>query len=282
MMNKLPISVCVIAGAEAGRIGRLLAGVAEWTSEIAVVLNEGVEDGTEAAAAAFGAKVFRHPWGGFREQKNLALAHATQPWALSLDADEEVSPALRASIERFFGGDQNRFDGASCARKVWFMGRWITHGDWYPDRVLRLFRRGRGQWAGSPEHCFVELRGPSTRLSGDLLHYSNPDISSYVRKINYFADIFLQRQLAENARWSAAGTIFRAHWRFVRAYFLRFGFLDGYPGFFIAASTAYSTLVRHSRLFEHSQPGPPAMILPSPSARSADATIPPCAPPKSP
>jgi hypothetical protein len=97
-----------------------------------------------------------------------------------------------------------------------------------------------------------------------LLHYSNPNISSYVGKINYFADLYLQRQLAEKARWSTAGAIFRAAWRFVRAYFFRLGLLDGYPGFFIAASTAYSTLVRHSRLFEHSQPTQPP-CAPSPS-----------------
>lgn len=264
-MNKLPISVCIISGAEAQRIGRLLASVAGWTSEIVVVLNEGVEDGTQDIALSFGAKIFRHPWQGFREQKNLALGHATQPWILSLDADEEISPELHDSINRFFGGDQDRFAGASFARQVWFMGRWITHGDWYPDRVLRLFRRGQGQWAGSPEHCSVRLTGPSRLLPGDLLHYSNPDIRSYVRKINYFADLYLQRQLADKARWSAVGAIFRAAWRFVRAYFFRLGFLDGYPGFFIAASTAYSTLVRHSRLFEHLQPAQP-----------------PCAPTKSP
>ena len=264
-MNKLPISVCVVSGPEAARIGKMLGSVAAWTSEIVVVLNDDVTDGTAELAASFGAKVFRHHWQGFRVQKNLVLGYATQPWILALDADEEVSPALRAAILHFFAGDDQRFAGASFARKVWFMGRWITHGDWYPDRVLRLFQRGRGQWAGSPEHCRVALPGPSTLLPGDLLHYTNPDISSYVRKINYFADLFLERQLAAKARWSAAGAVARAAWRFVRAYFLRLGFLDGYPGFFIAASTAYSTLVRHSRLFEHRQPKSP-----------------PCAPPKSP
>jgi glycosyltransferase involved in cell wall biosynthesis len=243
----------------------MLGSVADWTSEIVVVLNDNVTDGTADLAASFGAKIFRAPWQGFREQKNLVLGHATQPWVLSLDADEEVSLELRESIHRFFGGDQDRFAGARFARKVWFMGRWITHGDWYPDRVLRLFRRERGKWAGSAEHCRVELQGPSIILTGDLLHYSNPDISSYVRKINYFADVFLERQIAENARWSAPGAVFRAAWRFVRAYVIRLGFLDGYPGFFIAASTAYATLVRHSRLFEHLQSKPPA-----------------CAPPKSP
>jgi glycosyltransferase involved in cell wall biosynthesis len=264
-VNKLPISVCIISGAEAHRIGKCLASVADWTGEIVVVLNPEVNDGTEGIAVSFGAKIHRHPWSGFREQKNLALACAALPWVLSLDADEEVSPELRQSIIRFFEGGRQRFAGARFARKVWFLGRWITHGDWYPDRVLRLFRRESGKWAGSPEHCAVEVTGETATLSGDLLHYTNPDIRSYVDKINYFADLYLQRQLERKAQWSAASAIFRAAWRFVRAYFIRLGFLDGYPGFFIAATTAYSTLVRHSRLYEHLQPRSPV-----------------CAPPKSP
>lgn len=256
-MNKLPISVCVISGAEERRIGTCLRSAAQWCSEIVVVLNQETQDGTEEIATSFGAQVHRHPWEGFREQKNLALSHATQPWVLALDADEEVSPELRESILNFFSAGPERFAGADFARKVWFMGRWITHGDWYPDRVLRLFRRDKGIWSGTQEHCAVKLQGSPATLPGDLLHYSNPNISSYVSKINYFADLHLQRQLAEGARWSASAAVFRAGWRFVRAYFLRRGFLDGYPGFFIAASTAYSTLVRHSRLFEHGQPAKP-------------------------
>jgi hypothetical protein len=118
---------------------------------------------------------------------------------------------------------------------------------------------------GVDPHDCLRVDGATAKLRHDLLHYSNPNISSYVRKINYFADLHLQQQLAEKARWSAVGAIFRAKWRFVRAYFFRLGFLDGYPGFFIAASTAYSTLVRHSRLFEHLQTAQP-----------------PCAPTKSP
>jgi glycosyltransferase involved in cell wall biosynthesis len=256
-VNKLPISLCIISGAEEHRIGTCLRSAAEWTSEIIIVLNQETSDATEAIAASFGARVRRHPWQGFREQKNLALGLASQPWVLALDADEEVSPELRESISNFFSGGPERFQGADFARKVWFMGRWITHGDWYPDRVLRLFRRDKGTWSGTQEHCAVKLQGSPATLPGDLLHYSNPNISSYVSKINYFADLHLQRQLAEGARWSASAAVFRAGWRFVRAYFLRRGFLDGYPGFFIAASTAYSTLVRHSRLFEHGQPAKP-------------------------
>lgn len=253
----MPISVCIISGAEEHRIGTCLRSAAEWTSELIVVLNHDVCDGTEGIATSFGARIHRHPWQGFREQKNLALTLATQPWVLALDADEEVSPQLRGAILDFFSDGRERFAGADFARKVWFMGRWITHGDWYPDRVLRLFRREKGKWSGTEEHCAVAVEGEATTLPGDLLHYSNPNISSYVSKINYFADLHLRRQLAEGIRWSASASVFRAGWRFFRAYFLRRGFLDGYPGFFIAASTAYATLVKHSRLFEHGQPAKP-------------------------
>jgi glycosyltransferase involved in cell wall biosynthesis len=260
----LPISVCMISGAEAARIGRALTSVTGLASEIVVVLNEEVRDDTEAICREHGAQVLRHPWGGFRAQKNLAQSYASRSWILQLDADEEVSRELRAELERFFTGDHNRFVGAWCPRKVWFMGRWITHGDWYPDRVLRLYRRDAGLWGGSPEHCSVEIQGATTRLRGDLFHYTNPTVASYVHKIPYYADLYLQRQLAANARWSAPSAIVRAVWRFLRAYIVRAGFLDGYPGFFIAASTAYATLARHTRLYEHlySTPPPPSVSAP--------------------
>ena len=257
MESRLPISVCLVSGAEAGRIGRCLDSIAGWTSEIVVVLNEEVRDGTEELVIARGGRVLRHPWQGFREQKNLVLDQATQPWVLGLDADEVVSPALRRSLEEFFRGDHTRFAGARFPRLTWFMGRWITHGDWYPDHVLRLWRRDAGRWGGSPEHTAIQLQGECRTLRGDLLHFSNPSVNGYVQKIPYYADLYLQRQLAENARWNAPAVIFRAAWRFVRAYFLKCGFLDGYPGFFLAVSTAYAALVRHTRLYEHQNQRPP-------------------------
>ena len=176
----------------------------------------------------------RLPWEGFRNQKNLAQDRAVQPWILQLDADEEVSAALRAEIGRFFVGDHERFTGASFPRKVWFLGRWITHGDWYPDRVLRLYRKDAGRWGGAAEHCHVELAGAEKKLTAELLHYTNPTIAAYLHKIPYFADLYLKRQLAAETRWSAPVVIARSLWRFVRAYVIRRGFLDGYPGFFIA------------------------------------------------
>jgi len=259
-MKKLPISVCFISGPEAERIGRALASVAEWTGEIIVVLNEEVKDGTEEIARKHGAIVHRHKWQGFREQKNLVASYASQPWILQLDADEEVSDELRDELFRFFEGEQERFAGASFPRKAWFLGRWITHGDWYPDRVLRLYRRNAGRWGGSEEHCRVELKGKEKKLAADLLHYSNPTIANYLQEFPFYADLYLQRQLTAGEHWSVPAVLARSLWRFIRAYLFRLGFLDGYPGFFIAFSTAYATLFRHTRLYEHQQPASPPCL----------------------
>lgn len=258
-MEPLPVSVCLVSGAEEARIGRCLESVAGWTRELVVVLNEEVRDRTEAIILQHGGRVIRHPWQGFREQKNLVLTHATQPWILALDADEVVSPELKRDVLAFFQGAHERFAGARFPRLTWFLGRWIRHGDWYPDHVLRLFRRDAGRWSGSPEHTSVHVEGRVTTLSSDLLHFSNPTVNGYVHKIPYYADLYLQRQLAEGVRWNAPAVAFRAAWRFFRGYVLKRGFLDGYPGFFLAASTAYGALVRHTRLFEHQQPKDPPL-----------------------
>jgi glycosyltransferase involved in cell wall biosynthesis len=254
-MTKLPISVCMISGPEASRIGRALESVAGWTSEIIVVLNDDARDGTEEIALRYGASVFREAWKGHVKQKASAAQKAGQPWLLGLDADEAVSDRLRSEINGLFSNPARLEAHAAWQfpRLTWFCGRWIRHGDWYPDLQTRLWRKDAAEWGGADPHDKLHVRGTVGRLAGDLLHFSNPNISSYVQKINYFADAHLQRQLEQGARWSVSAAVARPAWRFLRAYFLRRGFLDGYPGFFIAASTAYSTLVRHSRLFEYLQ-----------------------------
>ncbi len=131
------------------------------------------------------------------------------------------------------------------------MGKWIRHGDWYPDTKLRLARADKVQCEGGRDHHRLVVDGTVQKLQGDLLHYSYPTLSTFVEKTIYFSDIYLQRQLDAGKKWKASHAVLRPIWRFFRAYFLRLGFLDGFPGFFIAAATAYTALVRHSRLYEH-------------------------------
>lgn len=244
----------IVAKNEAHTLPRCLASVQGWVAEAIVALND-TTDASESVARSLGARVTALPWQGYRDTKNAALALASQAWVLSLDADEEVSPALRAAILAFFQRpDLPSFAAARFPRKVWFIDRWITHGDWYPDHCVRLIQRSRARWGGDAfVHEKMECDGPVETLSGDLHHYSFPSLASHVGKITPFADLFVRQQQAQGKRFSAGAAVFRPAWRFFRAYVLRRGFLDGYPGFYIAAATAFGAFVRYSRLYESEQ-----------------------------
>lgn len=261
MVQPLPLSVVIVAKNEAPNLPRCLASVQGWTAEIIVALND-TTDASEAIARGAGARVHHLPWRGFRDTKNAALDLARHDWILSLDADEEVSPALRAEIIAFFAGAGcDAFAGARFPRKVWFIDRWITHGDWYPDLSCRLFHRQRARWGGDEfVHEKIDCAGGRVAtLRGDLHHYSFPTLASHVAKMIPFADLFVRQQQARGTRFSVAAAVFRPQWRFFRAYLLRRGFLDGYPGFYIAWATAFGAFVRHSRLYEEENRKEPLM-----------------------
>jgi glycosyltransferase involved in cell wall biosynthesis len=249
--SPLPLSVVIVAKNEAQNLPRCLASVQGWVAETVVALND-TTDASESIATAAGARVHALPWRGYRDTKNAALDLAVHDWVLSLDADEEVSPALRADIAAFMSrSDREEFAGARFPRKVWFIDRWITHGDWYPDLSLRLFHRRRARWGGDQfVHEKIECEGRVATLRGDLHHYSFPTLASHVAKINPFADLFVRQQQARGERFSLAAALLRPCWRFFRGYVLRCGFLDGFPGFYIAWATAFGVFVRHSRLYE--------------------------------
>jgi glycosyltransferase involved in cell wall biosynthesis len=251
-MNKLPISVSMISGAEAGRIGRALESVREWTSEIVVVFNEEVRDGTEEIALRHGAKVFREPWKGYQAQKNSATGKSSQEWIFNLDADEAVSTELRDEIVHLFAEGQ-ALEGVAALnfpRLSWFCGRWIRHGDWYPDRQTRIWRRGRGEWGGVDPHPHIVVDGPFRRLRGDLEHYSTDSINRRLEKIIPFSDEFLAQRGPSMGTPGLFELGLRPAWRFLRAYIIKRGFLDGWQGYYIASHTAFATLVRYAKVRE--------------------------------
>jgi glycosyltransferase involved in cell wall biosynthesis len=250
MQKPLPLSVCMISGAEGPRIGRALESVAAWAGEIIVVLNEQVNDGTQEIALKHGAKVSREPWRGYISQKNSCAVKAAQPWLLNLDADEVVSPELAAEIAGIVSAAEPTHTAYEFPRCTFYSGRWIRHGDWYPDRVLRLWRRGAGRWSGEEPHARLEVTGPIGRLRSDLLHYSNESIAHQIAKIAPYQIEFVKRRVAAGAPAGWIELVFRPGWRFLRAYFLRRGFLDGWQGFYIAALGSFSTLTRYALLRE--------------------------------
>jgi len=248
--KRLPLSVCMISGAEAHRIGRALESVADWAGEILVVLNQDVADGTEDVALRHGAKVFHEPWKGFVGQKQSVAEKATQPWLLNLDADEVVPPALAQEIAGVILAPAAPHAAYEFPRCSFYCGRWIRHGDWYPDRVLRLWRRGAARWTGQDPHAHLEVSGTVGRLRSDLLHQSNESIARQISKITPYQVQFVQQR---RTRGGSAGVFelgVRPGWRFLRAYFLRLGFLDGWQGFYIAALSSFSTLTRYALVRE--------------------------------
>ena len=250
LKGTLPLSLAVISFNEERRIAKCFRSVEGLVREI-IVVDSGSTDATAAVSEAAGARVIHQSWLGHCAQKQTALDHCTQPWVLMLDCDEELSGELRQSIQEFFqSGESAWFQGGRFNRKVCFLGRWITHGDWYPDRQLRLIQRDKARIGGKDPHDKVELQGRFKNLRGDLLHDSFPTIASYLAKIIPYSDDFLERQQTEGRRWSLGANLLRPLWRFFRAYILRLGFLDGFPGFWIAYATAFSVFIRYSRKYE--------------------------------
>ena len=247
--SRLPISVCLISGAEAPRIRRALDSVSGWAGEIIVVLNAEVDDGTDKIAEACGAKVFREPWKGFIAQKNSAAEKCSQPWLLNLDADEEVTPELRAEIQRAVTspGEHAAFSFPRCTN---YFGRWIRHGDWYPDRVTRLWKRGAARWAGEDPHARLEVNGSTGKISGDLLHHMTENHDQQVQKMMRYVDVFVRECAASGKKISVWEVALRPVWRFLRCYFFRLGFLDGRQGLTIAWLGTFYTFLRYSKALE--------------------------------
>jgi glycosyltransferase involved in cell wall biosynthesis len=250
-MIRLPISVCLVAGNEAHRIRAALESVKEWTSEIVLAIDDKVMDGTDKVAAGYGAKVVSQPWRGHAAHRNFASAKATQPWLLAIDADEVVSDKLRDEIIAAFQSQAGQTTPAaySFPRLSFFCGRWIRHGDWYPDRKVRLWRRDAGQWEGDPHEKLV-LKGQVVSLRSNLLHYSNESIDQFMGKLKYISDVFVKQSQSQGRRVRWTDLAVRPFWKFFRAYIIRLGFLDGWPGYLIAWANALSTVVRYTKVKE--------------------------------
>jgi len=256
LQKRLPISVCLISGAEARRIPHALESVAEWASELIIVLNQEVNDGTEEIARRFGAKVFREPWRGHVAQKNSAAQKATQDWVLGLDADEAISAELRQSLLALFAEPAAARACAAYrfARCTFYGGRWIRHGDWYPDRKVRLWQRGRARWGGVDPHDRLEVDGPIGDLRGDLLHFSMESVEHQIQKMVRYADDFAMACRTQDRRVGFLDLLLRPCWRFCRSFILKLGFLDGWQGLSIAWMTAFYTFLRYLKALEDQVP----------------------------
>ena len=241
-MGKL--SVIIITKNEAANMRACIESVA-WADEI-IVVDSGSSDSTAEICAELGAKVYLHDWPGFGMQKNRALFYATHEWVFSIDADERVTPELQAQlINAMEAGNK---DGFYMPRLSQFCGQFIRYSGWYPDYVLRLFKKANARFSEDMVHERVILAGTEGRLTSPILHFSYLNNADVQRKTEQYARAGATQMFKNGRTATIADAPLRAGWTFVRTYCLRLGFLDGAAGFNIARMNARTTYLKYQQL----------------------------------
>jgi glycosyltransferase involved in cell wall biosynthesis len=277
----MQLSDVIITLNEEANIGRTLASVqplvADGKGEI-IVIDSGSTDRTVEIAKSFGAKVFIEEWKGFAAQKNSAIEKASGEWILSLDADEEVSPELAEEIERKLKYPPQLYkfaertedgqhkpiyiNGCWLPRKNYFLGRWIKHGGFWPDRKLRFFRRGTGKFKDTAVHETLQVQEydkggfsvSSKRLRGALLHHSYPTLSDYIDHMNRYSSLGAEMVVAKRkVQFSFINIVLRPMFTFVYNYFFRLGFLDGREGLLLHLYHAVYVSWKYAKAWELSR-----------------------------
>src|SRR5215472_7458376 len=242
-MNRL--SACLITLNEEQNLPRALKSLQGIADEI-VVVDSGSQDRTQGIAREHGAKLVVRGWTDFAQQKNIAGEAASNDWILSLDADEELSPDLRASLLAW-KEKEPQFSVYEFARRTWYLGGWVWHTRWYPDFQRKLYRRDKTKFE-VPEHATVKYDGPVGRLKGDLLHYTLHSVEEHAAKVEAITTrearyLFLERKRS----WRAAMWL-APPWNWFNNFVICRGFLDGRRGWIIARMSARSTWLKFQKL----------------------------------
>lgn len=239
------VSTVIITKDEEANIKKCLNSV-RWADEI-IVVDTGSTDRTLQIAADSGARVYEIDWQGFGPSKRFGVSKASGEWILSVDADEEVTGALAAEIMKIISTDDG-CSGYLIPRRTNFLGCWISHSRWYPDRVLRLFRKNKGDYSASLVHERVIIDGPVSRLKNPILHNSYPDIETCMRKFAHYSSLGAEELYKKGKKYRFSAMIFKPLAAICRHYITGAGFLDGVEGFLIASYTAFGVIAKYSRL----------------------------------
>ena len=245
----LPLSVVIITRDAAGQLSACLQSTV--FADETVVIDSGSEDGTVELAKDLGARVIHHDWQGFGQQKQFAVNQAKHDWVLCLDSDEQVSEELRASIETTLRmPEYMAYKMARCNR---FMGRYLRHGEGYPDWSLRLFHRGHASWSDDNVHEKVLTQTSLGELSGDLLHESEQGLSDYLDKQNRYTSLQALSLHQAGKKVGCGKLVLSPLARFVKFYLLRGGFLDGAPGLIHISVGCFNTFSKYAKLMEYNR-----------------------------
>ncbi|OYD24358.1 glycosyltransferase family 2 protein [Oceanimonas baumannii] len=256
-MSRPTLAAVLIVKNEAENLADCLATL-DWVDEI-VVMDSGSTDATQAVAEAAGARFFVNAqWPGFGPQRRLAQSKVNSDWVLWVDADERVTPELRASIEEVLAAPAEN-TVYSMARLSWVFGRFIRHCGWYPDRVLRLYPKALTGYNDALVHEKVET-GPGIRtvpLRGDLLHYTYRDLQHYLVKSAGYASAWAEQRQRRGKKSSLLQGLLHGVGCFVKMYIVKAGFLDGKQGLLLSLLSAHSTFVKYADLWIRTETAPP-------------------------
>lgn len=256
--TRAPLSLVLITRNAAPQLRACLES-AQFVDEI-IVVDSGSDDDTVQVAASAGARIVHQNWLGFGPQKQFAVEQAKNDWVLCLDADERVTPELARSIQTLLQSPSGvAYRMARCNR---FLGRWLRHGEGYPDWNTRLFDRRHARWSDDAVHERVIVDGSIATLAGDLAHESAESLDAYMAKQNRYTTLQAQTMHAHGRKASIAKLIFSPVVRFIRFYFLKLGFLDGVAGLIHIAIGCETSFLKQAKLIAleraHPHAGEPA------------------------
>lgn len=244
----MKISVVIITFNEEKNIGRCLKSVQDIADEIVVVDSFSI-DGTEAICRKFGVRFIQKEFLGYAEQKRFADLQAYNEWIFSIDADEALSERLKKEILSI-KNTQPTADAYQMPRLTSYLGKWIRHTDWYPDKKIRFYNKNKARWQGTNlhEHIATDANAVVGNLKGDLLHYSYYSFHQHIAQFNKFTEIAAQEAFAKGKKAPLYKIFLNPAWKFFYSYFLRLGFLDGYKGFLVCAISAFATFTKYIKL----------------------------------
>ena len=211
-----------------------------------LILDSGSTDRTVELATNLGARVFEAGWRGYAGQKNWAAEQASHDWILSLDADEVLSESLEAEIWNVKKSGP-RFDAYTMPRLARYLGRWIYHSGWYPDRKVRLYHRGKAQWVGDFVHESVKPHGPIGHLESNILHFTCDSLSEHLKTLDHYTTLAAQELAACHVDVPLTSLIVDPPWNFIKTYVFQRGFQDGLEGLIISYMAAFYTFLKYAK-----------------------------------
>jgi glycosyltransferase involved in cell wall biosynthesis len=240
----MKITATIITLNEERNIARAIESL-RCCNEILVV-DSGSADRTVELAEKHGARVVESPWPGYATQKNYAAEKASNDWILSIDADEVVSEALDAEIWQLKRNGAT-YDAYTMPRLAQYLGRWILHCGWYPDRKIRLYDRRKAKWTGKFVHESLQVSGRIGHLESNLLHFTCDSLSEHLKTMDRYTTLAAEELVSQKTKVRLRHMIFDPAWTLTRTYFLQRGFLDGLEGLTIAYMAAFYTFLKYAK-----------------------------------